>query len=208
MLDCLWLMENLLISNQSNQKYFVELGCVEQLKDLLIPTDFQNKEQMKVVNKVINILLEITKNCGHLNNAQIACGKIMEPLLRIISFYAFNLEPHRSRSSMNPMDEEKMGEGGGGDGLNYDLMKQKCLILLRIILYLNKENLNIFINNLRSFKLTYYNKQQNSLMDKPINPLLFLTKLSLNGYKLLPTSTELGGLDIFIIQLYHYYLNH
>eukprot|EP00484_Ammonia_sp_Unknown_P016449 CAMPEP_0197033194 /NCGR_PEP_ID=MMETSP1384-20130603/11667_1 /TAXON_ID=29189 /ORGANISM="Ammonia sp." /LENGTH=1041 /DNA_ID=CAMNT_0042462969 /DNA_START=5 /DNA_END=3130 /DNA_ORIENTATION=+ len=192
--DCLFLMENLLMNNESNQKYFAELGCVEQLKGLLSPTDFLNKQQMTIVSKAVNMLMEITKNCGYIHNTQIALGTIMEPLLNIVSFYAFN----KNRNQRNVMEHKTNNDTTTDEGdIDYNLLKQKCLILLRMIVFLNQDNLNLLIAHLPSFKLTYLNQEQNALMSKQINPLLFITKLALNGYKLLPTSTELGGLDIF-----------
>merc|ERR1719410_1432211 len=41
-MDCLLLMERLLLNNESNQKYFVEIGCVAKLQSLLEPKDFEN----------------------------------------------------------------------------------------------------------------------------------------------------------------------
>merc|ERR1719295_410443 len=93
--DCLHLLGNLLLNNESNQKYFVEIGCVEQLRPLLTPTDFQNRGQLQIVEKVMDIVLRIAKHCGHIQNTQSALGKIMEPLLNIVAFFGFNPNVHQ-----------------------------------------------------------------------------------------------------------------
>eukprot|EP00485_Elphidium_margaritaceum_P006726 CAMPEP_0202695708 /NCGR_PEP_ID=MMETSP1385-20130828/9243_1 /ASSEMBLY_ACC=CAM_ASM_000861 /TAXON_ID=933848 /ORGANISM="Elphidium margaritaceum" /LENGTH=970 /DNA_ID=CAMNT_0049351785 /DNA_START=15 /DNA_END=2927 /DNA_ORIENTATION=- len=160
--DCLALMDNLLTHNESNQKYFVEIGCVQHLRPLLQPTDFGDTQQMTIVAKALEIVMAIARNCGHLSNAQKSFASLMHALLAMVAFDDYRHHQPQPQPQQTTHD------------VDYDLLKQKCLLLLRIVVHLNGDNVSSLLS------MTAAAADNNQHMTAT-HPLLLLTKLCLYG---------------------------
>ena len=119
--DCVDLMRQLLAHNASNQKYFVEIGCVAHLHALLTPSDPSRLAEADphgeaaIVHKAMRMLLDIARNCGHMASTQSALLKIAPALLSLAA------QPHDSA------------------------LVERALILLRVALHLNADSAAQFL---------------------------------------------------------------
>ena len=138
--DCLNLM-TILLSQFTNQKYFVEIRCVPNFQVLINSLTKHlinnsngriNINNLNLLSKMIDTLFNIAKGTGYLENCQNELTKLMKPLLNMFSkIYSFSNNDNNNNNTIDKLID----------------ISNKCLILLEIMIYGNLTNQNQFLSS-------------------------------------------------------------